>query len=353
MQKNIAKKLYQLISKEIRTLLCIRLLQSLLIVGIFYAPYTALNAQAQDIGEEDPCDADFWESLKSKAWLEAQREVTQNQNLIFKPDSVMEYTCSLRFMEELADHAEDMFSETDRWGIILPPDVSMSNALTTLVGEAIAWYLVGNFGSGIPPDPPDKPPKDDHYYAMLGGRLNTWPPTNGSGLDYIPEGPVPPGSYGCSKMNEVWMEAKCMDFIDVPEEDGFFTFEQYMDDEDKRFLPHRCKNPKLAERWKDGIEKAYVDEKTPWVEDEVWTYRWRSSYLWCGVYLNGGLLTPPIETGLFIKSKEHPKGYKEKVCIPPGCFWHPNLPNECCSAKSPPGQCCGTEPTLGTCQPIP
>jgi hypothetical protein len=39
------------------------------------------------------CDPAYYDTLQSRAWLEAQREITQNQNLIFKPDSVLQYTC--------------------------------------------------------------------------------------------------------------------------------------------------------------------------------------------------------------------------------------------------------------------
>ena len=88
-----------------------------------------------------PCDPDYYESLEARAWLEAQREITQNQNLIFKPDSVLEYTCFDNHLRELADHADEMFSETTRWGgsVLTTPVAQsrhMDNALDLLVSAA-------------------------------------------------------------------------------------------------------------------------------------------------------------------------------------------------------------------------
>src|SRR5437016_4882806 len=40
-----------------------------------------------------PCDPEYMDALEARAYLEAQREVAQNQNYILKPDSVLEYTC--------------------------------------------------------------------------------------------------------------------------------------------------------------------------------------------------------------------------------------------------------------------
>ncbi|MCF8495490.1 MAG: hypothetical protein K9G62_02350 [Alphaproteobacteria bacterium] len=281
-------------------------------LGIPSISHAATTLQPAD----DPCDPDYYDSLEARAWLEAQREITQNQNLIFKPDSVLEYTCFDLFLGELAEHAIDMFSENTRWGTILEAD-SMDNALESLVGTAFRSYLEDNFENTV----------DDEgnaaEYDLLGGRLNPGDPTNGSGLDYTNEADdsgvkwlpsIVGADYNCSIMNDVWKEAKCMDFIDVPEEDGFFTFEQYRDDPDKRFLPSRCEA--IPDRWKENIELAWVDDYTKWIEDNMQTYlNWLDPDK-CGSY-------PPVPTGLTVKNSQYPQGYPENVCIQPGCHYKP------------------------------
>ena len=103
------------------------------------------TTNAQTIADS-PCDPEYFESLKSRAWLEAQREITQNQNLIFKPDSVLEYTCFGGHLAELSVHAADMFSENPRWGVN-PGD--MLGALTDLVYTAQVSYIEANFKTSL------------------------------------------------------------------------------------------------------------------------------------------------------------------------------------------------------------
>src|SRR5262245_25087423 len=61
------------------------------------------------------CDGKVYESMNARAWLEVEREVTQNQNYIPKPDSVMEYTCLNEVSNRLAMMAPLMMSGTIRW----------------------------------------------------------------------------------------------------------------------------------------------------------------------------------------------------------------------------------------------
>ena len=58
--------------------------------GLASAQYTVPPVQEQQI---PACDTGFNEILKTKAWMEAQREVEVAQTLIQKTDSVMDYTC--------------------------------------------------------------------------------------------------------------------------------------------------------------------------------------------------------------------------------------------------------------------
>ena len=75
-------------------------------VGIFLcvavmAFSVSLSAYAQPVS---PCDPQYMDALEARAWLEAEREISQNKNLIYKPDSVLEYTCFAGFLNEAASN---------------------------------------------------------------------------------------------------------------------------------------------------------------------------------------------------------------------------------------------------------
>lgn len=267
----------------------------------------AFNAQSAGIFAPTPCDMNgYYKSLESRAWLEAQREITQNQNLIFKPDSVLEYTCFDGHLSELADHAKDMFSETNRWGSF---SGNMSAALTNLIGTALSAYETANFN-----------------HSFLGGRITTWAPIGApvgpgvSGTGYAMSGSVSAGSYSCGVMNAVWMKAKCMDFVDNTTNDGFFTFQEYASSSDKRFLPTPCSG---GVNWSGNIDIAYAKGGTPWVKDDMEIY-------YDLIYPTAGCGTP-LETGLTVHNeKAGVATYEENFCIVPGCHYEPTAGGGSC-----------------------
>ncbi|MCK6418501.1 MAG: hypothetical protein L6Q57_06135 [Alphaproteobacteria bacterium] len=227
------------------------------------------------------CDPNYYETLKSRAWLEAQREVTQNQNLIAKPDSVLEYTCFDQSMNVLALNANLMFSGSTRWGPVLPP-TSMAVALEGLVGSALQTYQTGNFS-----------------HSFLGGR---------SSIDHQFKS-IAGGAYNCAVMNAVWMQAKCAGFIEKPDTDGFYTFTHYRDNPDKRQLPFPC--PGEA-RWTPEIQN--VETHPGWKQDQVQTFLSQMDYKSCAS-------AKAIPTGIRVMGEEGE--YDEKVCIAPGCHYSP------------------------------
>ncbi len=269
-----------------------------------------------------PCDPNYYQSLEARAWLEAQREITQNQNLIFKPDSVLEYTCFDRHLQELADHADEMFSETNRWGptILLTPvpqPIHMDNALTLLVGNAVSTYDASNYGA-----------------SLLGGRLDGtggWAPATApaaaSGTSYTPAATITGGSYTCDLMQAVWQKAKCMNFIPngpAADEDGFFTFDHYANNPDKRFLPTRCTGPGAA-LWQTNIDTALPPPgaTVPWEFDDVDTYMDHFFPTVGGCGPPGSLNR--VMTGLVVQNTVGmtPPFYFEHACLVPGCHWNP------------------------------
>lgn len=260
-----------------------------------------------------PCDPQYSQSLSARAWLEAQRELTQNQNLIYKPDSVLEYTCFNRYLNTLAQQANSMFSDnTGRWGGGIGAD-TLDNALAALVQAAAVEYIGANFentGGAA-----------GGSYDLLGGRLSdgvTVPSMTGP-RDHEFTNIIAPGGYSCQVMNSVWNAAKCVDSIANPAEDGYFTFQQYgASATDKRYLPLRCGS--IATRWRDEYNAALVTANTPWTEDAFLTFVGNFQHKETATS-TGCAHIDPVPTGLKVLSKEF-ADYNEKVCFAPGCYYH-------------------------------
>lgn len=253
-----------------------------------------LSASAADTGPPSPgqivpaptpCDPQYYDSLESRAWLEAQRELTQNQNLIFKPDSVLQYTCFEQFLSILgANAATTMFSGTQRWGPANSP-TSLGDNLFAIVGMPMVLYVYGNY-----------PP------TLLGGRSN------------VAYAPVPTPIYTCSMMNQVWKAAKCMDFTSDPDNDGFYSFVEYENDPDKRAYPIACPGP--GARWQTERENAVVNQTTTWYEDDVRTYLPQMDPANCGSTVQ------PIATGIMVTKRKSGEVFPEMVCAAPGCHYN-------------------------------
>jgi len=275
---------------------------------------------------DSPCDPGYYDSLEARAWLEAQREITQNQNLIYKPDSVLEYTCFDRHVYELAEHAEDMFSENTRWGdnvLGANQDTHMDAALVRLVISAFDEYDEANFS-----------------HNLLGGRIRNgeglgWleppgQPAEANGFNYrvgeVPDSPSVIDSldigmdYTCGVMQAVWQRSKCSNFIDSVADDGFFTFDEYAERLDPRALPTACAQ---LTNWQEQIDIAFPPldaEEPPWEFDETVTYLERLfPEEGCGE-----AATNKVKTGLVaFNAQGSPKYYNEHVCLVPGCYWQP------------------------------
>ncbi len=241
------------------------------------------------------CDPDYYKSLESRAWMEAQREIEQNQNLIVKPDSVLEYTCFDLFGAELAEHAKDMFSETTRWGSILPA-TSMDNALGSLVGSSLVAYQTANF-----------------EHKSLGGR----------GVDkHKFKAAIRGGTYTCDQMNKIWQtsdkSAKCYNFQTLTEQDNFFTFKQFEKKDSKgktvRQLPQACEPDA---RWADENKRAlgkYIgatDGDTPWQEDRE--FKFLDVTAEC-------TKSPKVKTGIKVTISKD-ESFDEIICVIPGCWY--------------------------------
>lgn len=261
---------------------------------------------------DTPCDTLYYETMSSRAWLEAQREITQNQNFILKPDSVFQYACFDRFLRELADHASNMLSETGDFGGPLGSS-SMDDAINALVINSLTQYITNNFNTP----------------NLLSGH---------SAASAIPS-PMPsamgaPMTYSCDIMLRVWNAARCTNFISYPEYDGFYTFQEYVDptNADPRHLPNACSvvaaASTAATKLAYGTNLAAALTTGPWSNDPVQTF-----YNLTGPQTFGA--TPctgtcactgaPIPTGIkvFRSGGTAPTDYDEHVCLQAGCRYHP------------------------------
>ena len=76
-----------------------------LCIGIIFS-FANIKSYAQN----SHCDPQIMDLLETRAWLTAQREIVSNQNLIYKPDSTLEYSC----FDWLADMTGFNFSNSGR-----------------------------------------------------------------------------------------------------------------------------------------------------------------------------------------------------------------------------------------------
>lgn len=178
--------------------------------GMFIGQQESL---AQEIAEQ-PCDPAVYKQMSSRAWLESEREIMQNQNLIFKADSVLEYVCFDQFLSKAAWEGGDVFTHTTYFGTEIIPrgtDNSLETALERTVYNPFVAHKSANFG-----------------HSLLGGRgefldpplgfldigTEVYPPTAGQGK-----------VYGCGYMRDVWRTAKCLNFVhnaEFSETDSFY-----------------------------------------------------------------------------------------------------------------------------------
>lgn len=203
------------------------------------------------------CDPDYWKSMKERAWLEAEREIMQNQNLIFKPDSVLEYVCFDKFISHAGKTLGDIFVHTKYFGdeiIKRGQAESQNNALKTAVYDAMRNYVIQNYTPSFlagrstkmkkPPNP------NDHDVQMK-------PPTN-SGPLYDQ----------CKIMAEVWKASKCINFaeenfpnddfhpfVDIKAQGGGSNVPGYTAYEDIRLFSTPCNNMTKQE-WQEPYDNA-------------------------------------------------------------------------------------------------
>lgn len=191
----------------------------------------ATTSHAQTIAPQT-CSTGVWQTMEDRARLETQREIMQNQNLIFKADSVLSYTCFDRFAAHGARHLGRLFTHTTYWnGRAIFPEggtndaPGMGAAVQNAVVAAMSSYIQGNFhGSGGGGGGGGGGADSGGSTAIpLGGRGSEF----GLGAPAITPVPTGGGDYSCGEMSRVWNVAKCMNFMHTDrfaQTDGFYPF---------------------------------------------------------------------------------------------------------------------------------
>lgn len=282
-----------------------------------------------------PCDPRYWETMSARAWMEAEREIMQNQNLIFKPDSVLEYTCFDLMVGHASKFLGDVFVHTGYFGRIIIPRGTQPHAqevaLKSVVFDAMKPYLTDNF--------------NNEFLSARAKDLRKPP----SELNRAPSIQAPtaagPAYTQCKVMAEVWKASKCMNFIDRknystdenPDSEPFVKSDSFKpfitlkpvgggkevagydkaQFADPRKWPEECSNMS-AQEWidKDKVSANFNDQKYPFRQPLKKDYEDVRKMVEPGQCGN----STPIETGVtIILSSQSGAGKQDKVCTNPGC----------------------------------
>lgn len=244
------------------------------------------------------CDPKYWDSLKAKAWTEAEREIEQNQNYIYKADSVLQYTCFDQFVGVLGAQAVNLFSESTMWGAINGPN--MGQALQNLVGTSLQTYLANNFKDNYLGD------FSSAKYAATAG-----------------------GTYNCAEMAKVWTAAKCQDIANASTANDkantaantdFFYLSTYNGKEYRQYPASAVCT--AAQGWAATYATAMnTDNHYPKEKFDVYANFFKPTS--CTGGAAGTPLPPSIPTGVSVVRSTGDNGgktgYPEIVCVAPGC----------------------------------
>lgn len=280
---------------------------------LFGVTFISFDADAQDACAdvdggiaECTCDENYMSSLKAHATMTGQRTLSQYENIIVKPDSVLEYTCFDMFLGQaghgiakIFSNKEDGWNGTDTGREPSGNDTTTAASLQANVLAEANSYLSSNFG---------------HNY--LGGKYTgdairdpDMPSTALTGDDAI-------SAYnGCAVMQGVWTAAKCHNFTSGAGE-NFSTFEEYksgqVDPETfPRTLPEACQG---FASWDTHINAATGETSTWWAAGQG--SKTQTAFNVVSNALKPGNCSGSQPTG--VKDSD---GNEDGFCTNPGCSY--------------------------------
>lgn len=225
-----------------------------------------LVASAGVARAQDPlCDTALFTQMTQRAHLLGQMDTSIMENLVYKPDSVLEYTCFNRFMGV----------SVNNMSYYMTPFY-----ITDVIQVGVTNYLFANFG---------------HTY--MGDRLIAGPAGT----------PPPVGTYVCDAMTYVWEGAKCFNFAQTEPQDSMYSPYEFAGATDIRSFVGTCSGP---------MPNVYGD--LPVLGDYIAT-AFPVTPTDCGQPLPTGLvINQPVGPG-----KSRPAQYNEKICPNPSCNYTP------------------------------
>lgn len=291
---------------------------------------------------DQTCDTQVWLTMENRARLETEREIMQNQNLIFKADSILNYTCFDSFAAHAARNVGVLFTHTSYFGgspiLQYSTQYGMDTALDNVVRVSMNTYITSNF---------------NHHY--LGGRgqflgLNDMPVVNA-----IPQGGA---QYECDVMAEVWRVAKCVNFIhnqNFAQTDGFYPFIdiQGMNGNqdvagyanasinDTRRFPTQCSEGPIAGSTWELLYRHSRNETGFGANDYHYQYGnpLRETFTDIRELVEPAVCADPIPTGVMVilGPGVNAERYLDGVCTNPGCSYRRGGANALgtCTTASP------------------
>lgn len=293
-----------------------------------YACAAAGNSGGGEIAPQ-PCDPRYWETMSARAWMEAEREIMQNQNLIFKPDSVLEYTCFDKMVSHGAKYLGDIFVHTDYFGkVIIERGTAQAQeiALQNVVSDSLKDYIANNYPY--------------NYLADRSPQLTNKPSTTNRASNMEDAKSMTKYS-SCDIMAQVWQASKCINFVDDKDKfwmDGFYPFitlqpgpeggpvvTGYSQFGDVRYWPKKCETPLEGQRWTDENKTATNENDAQYkfrdpLKTDFEKVRKMVEPGGCSENEQG------IETGVTVILSGSGSGKADKVCTNPGCTY---LDNKC------------------------
>lgn len=204
-------------------------------------PYTNVTGSSSSV-----CDGNFMNQIYSNAFMNASREVIMSEQIIHKPDSVLEYTCFDEWVNVAREEVGKIFTEDDAtWNnrvVCLSTEDSQTsdpNSCPSGGTNTVSPYQITiNAAQPVGTTSSD-------LQSLIFGNLGTYITNNfahkfmGESLSIDIDSSFPNASgttYNCSHMSTVWNIAKCVDF---EEDDRFRTFEDLVLN-DPRSIPVEC-----------------------------------------------------------------------------------------------------------------
>jgi hypothetical protein len=259
-----------------------------LLAFVFILIFTAwpMSAQAQD----PLCDVALYDQMVERARLQGQRETMTVENLVYKPDSILEYTCYPRFV----DH--------------IPPNIRYTSIFFESSGGAITYTVTNDFPSDPMFDLSRVPAENWMFsnfgHTFLGGRV----PLGAAAA--IP----PAGNYVCDVMSAIWELARCQQFAPEEPQDGFNSMLTSMFTGEFRRYPTLCNAPYALSMGNVPVMPAAPVFTSAAVLPTD-----------CGVPVpTGQVITMPLDQKEIAPGR--PVTYNEKMCPNPTCTYIPTAP---------------------------